>query len=306
MSEVNHAVLGLPRVSIITATYNSGKTLEECLISVARQTYANKEHLIIDGQSKDDTLAIIKKYQEQYPDIRYISEADKGVWDAMNKGIDMASGEWLYFLGSDDALKNERVLSNIFAAPGNEDYDVIYGNIEHRNAGTRFDDEFNNKLLARFNIAHQAIFYRKTVFEKTGKFDLRYVAFSDYANNIKWFGNKTIRRKYASNIICVYNETGLSSIYFDKTFFREKPAMLLKYLKFEQPADFTDAVRHVIYTQLKNGDITGALRNLVFLFRHAGPTFNKWLFIKEFMAILLKKNDHLAGQKFKEKRWKKP
>jgi hypothetical protein len=223
----------------------------------------------------------------------------------MNKGIHLSTGEWLYFMGGDDILYNEKVLAAIFGASDVNNYDIIYGNIQHRNAGTQFDDEFDVELLARFNIAHQAIFYRKSVFETIGKYSLNYISYSDYATNIKWFGNEKIRRKYVKDIICIYNETGLSSIFFDRAFYRDKLYLLLKYLKFAKPEDFTDAARHTIYTQLKNDDITGALKNFMILFKHAEPSFNKKLFIKEFLALIFKKSDAMAGQKFKEKRLKK-
>ncbi len=291
----------MPMVTIITPSYNSAATIEACLKSVALQTYPNKEHVIIDAASKDDTIAVVKRYQALYPHIRYISEQDKGVWDAMNKGIDLSRGEWLYFMGGDDALYSDSILAKVFEKNDVGDYDVVYGNIQHLNAGTQFDNEFTVKLLARFNIAHQAIFYRKTLFDKIGKYSLDYKACSDYAINIKWFGNETVRRKYLKDIICVYNETGMSSVFFDKAFYRDKPSLLIKYLKFEKPEDFTDAARHTIYTQLKNDDVAGAFSNLRILFKHAGPSFDKWLFIKEFVTLIFKKNDTLAGQKFKRK-----
>ena len=289
----------LPKVSIITPTYNSAEVIEVCLQSVAQQNYMNKEHLILDAQSKDDTLNIVREYQHSYPHIKLISEPDKGIWDAMNKGIALSEGEWVYFMGSDDALHNENVLTKIFGTGEGNNYDIIYGNVQHRNTGKQFNDEFDTKLLARFNIAHQAIFYRKTVFETTGNYSLKYFSGSDYAVNIQWFGNKKIRRKYVEDVICIYNEAGLSSVFFDRPFHRDKLNMLLKNLEFDKPEHLTDAGRHIIYNQLKNNDIIGALANLRILFKHAGPGFDKRLFIKEFLALIFKKSDALAGQKFK-------
>jgi glycosyltransferase involved in cell wall biosynthesis len=285
----------LPKVTIVTPAYNSAKVIEECLRSVAAQTYADKEHLIIDAKSKDDTLKIIREYQEKYPHIRLVSEPDKGIYDAMNKGIGLAAGEWLFFMGSDDALAGPDVLSSIFEKYNSADYDIFYGNVQHKNAGKEFDDEFDVKLLARFNIAHQCIFYRKTVFDVTGKFNLSYTACADYCVNIKWFCNEHLRHKYVKTIVCVFNEAGLSSIIYDKYFYRDKLDLLLKYLKFERPQDFTDAARHAIYLQLKKRDIKGAFANLVKLFRYEDTSFDKVLFIKEFIVLLFKKPE--AAQK---------
>ena len=92
----------LPKISIITPTLNAAETLEACILSVKNQTYLNKEHLIIDGQSTDGTLHILKKHAENYPQLKWITENDDGIYDAMNKGIDLSSGDWLYFMGSDD------------------------------------------------------------------------------------------------------------------------------------------------------------------------------------------------------------
>ena len=93
--------------SIITATYNSEKTLERTIKSVLNQSYSNFEYIIIDGNSSDKTLYIIKKYEEEFTKkklvFKYLSENDKGIYDAWNKGIDLASGEWISFLGSDDS-----------------------------------------------------------------------------------------------------------------------------------------------------------------------------------------------------------
>lgn len=88
----------LPKVSVITPSYNSAQTIEACLKSVAGQSYQNKEHLIIDGQSKDETIKIVKKYQALYPHIRFVSEPDKGVWDAMNKGIDLSASGFILWV----------------------------------------------------------------------------------------------------------------------------------------------------------------------------------------------------------------
>jgi glycosyltransferase involved in cell wall biosynthesis len=285
----------LPKVTIITPAYNSAKFIKTCLESVAVQTYANKEHLIIDGLSKDNTAKIVEEYQLKYPHIKLISERDKGIYDAMNKGIDLASGEWLFFMGSDDELAGPDVLSSVFEKPENMDYDILYGNIQHKNAGRQFDNEFTSALLARFNIAHQCIFYRKTLFSIIGKFNLSYAACADYFANIKWFGNEKVKRRYIKTIICIYNEYGFSSIIYDKNFYRDKLKILLKYVKFEKPEYFTNAGRHTIYEQLKHRDIPGAFKNLVILFRHQDKNFDKVTFIKEFIVLLLKTKKNAAG-----------
>ena len=97
------------KITIITASFNSGKTLRDTIESVLGQTYIDFEHLIIDGGSKDDTLEIIKEYEPRYKGrLRWISEPDKGLYDAMNKGIRMATGEVVGILNSDDFYTSDK------------------------------------------------------------------------------------------------------------------------------------------------------------------------------------------------------
>lgn len=96
------------KISIITVSYNAAKTIEQTIQSVVNQTYDNIEYIIIDGGSTDGTVDIIKKYEDKIA--YWVSEPDKGIYDAMNKGILKASGEYIYFLGADDWLYNESVM----------------------------------------------------------------------------------------------------------------------------------------------------------------------------------------------------
>src|SRR5246127_4505724 len=100
-----------PSFSVIIPTYNSAKTISQSIQSVLRQSFTGYEVLIIDGASTDDTLAITSAFNSER--IKTISEKDRGVYDAMNKGIKLAKGQWLYFLGSDDALYDDSVLEKI-------------------------------------------------------------------------------------------------------------------------------------------------------------------------------------------------
>lgn len=102
------------KISIITVTYNSSKTLKDTLESVLKQTYKDYEHIIVDGLSKDNTMEIVKEYERKYDGkLRYISEKDTGLYDAMNKGIKMATGDIIGILNSDDIYAHENVLKEI-------------------------------------------------------------------------------------------------------------------------------------------------------------------------------------------------
>ena len=150
-----------PKISIIIPTYNASKTLSVALESILEQSFNDYEILIIDGLSTDHTVELAKGYQDER--IKIISEKDSGIYDAMNKGIRLAKGEWLYFLGSDDRLFDKDVLKKVSQWFG-QDYDVLYGNVVFSISQRVYDGRFSaQKLIAR-NICHQAIFTKKKRF----------------------------------------------------------------------------------------------------------------------------------------------
>jgi glycosyltransferase involved in cell wall biosynthesis len=219
-------MIKLPKISIITPTRNAGKTLEACILSVVNQTYLNKEYRIIDGLSTDGTLGIVKKYADIYPYIKWISEKDEGIYDAMNKGIDLSSGEWIYFLGADDSFYSDGVLDDIFNQEDISNFDVIYGNVQWGNAGREYDGPFSKLDLLQKNICHQAIFTRKSVFDKIGKFDTNYKIWADWVFNMKWFNMKYIRHAYINKIIAKYGLGGMSSNSYDSYFLQNKDSLI--------------------------------------------------------------------------------
>ena len=166
----------LPTITIITPVLNGELTLENCLESVAKQTYPYKEHWIIDGGSSDNSLSIIKIWAEKYPHIHYISQKDTGIYQAMNKGIDLSTGEWLYFMGCDDVLTNNNVLE-LVSQHSNTSSDLLFGSILIEGFS---EPIIRNSITSwkRFifsTILHSGIFYRKiylknTVMMKQSKF----------------------------------------------------------------------------------------------------------------------------------------
>lgn len=124
----------IPFFSIITATYNSSSVIGGCINSLLNQDFKNFEHIIVDGNSKDATIEIINTIRNENDEygkcLRFISEEDLGIYDAFNKGMDLASGEYLFFLGSDDQLHDEKTLSNVYEALSDqENVFMSYGNI---------------------------------------------------------------------------------------------------------------------------------------------------------------------------------
>jgi glycosyltransferase involved in cell wall biosynthesis len=204
-----------PIFSIITATFNSEKTLERTIKSVLKQSFTNYEYLIIDGNSTDNTLNIIKDYENEFLkrgiSFKYISEPDKGIYDAWNKGITLASGDWISFLGSDDYY-----IENAF--------DIYFSNIKteynYLHSKVRLVDENDKqlKLLGRdivkkqffqyMKIAHVGSFHHKSLFINK-KFSLEYKSASDYLFFLKNFD--LIKPFYINKITAVMQFGGVST-----------------------------------------------------------------------------------------------
>ena len=154
-----------PLISIITVTFNAEKVLEETILSVIDQKYANIEHIIIDGGSTDGTLDIIRKYDSHIS--FWISEPDNGLYDAMNKGIKVAKGDWLNFLNAGDNYSSMDVLKDLFSTP--VDSTLVYGDINivfpdnttkyHKAVELQSDKSIMHGML----VCHQAIFYHKSI-----------------------------------------------------------------------------------------------------------------------------------------------
>jgi glycosyltransferase involved in cell wall biosynthesis len=207
-----------PKISVIIVVYNAVKTLEKAMNSVLQQTYKNIELVIIDGGSVDGTLEILKKYEESK--LKWISEPDKGIYDAMNKGIRIASGEWLYFLGADDELFDNKTLENIFKESNVDDVALLYGNVKRGASKRPYDGVFAYQKLLKKNISHQAIFYNKNIFKKIGNYNVRYKTHADWDLNLRCFEYKNISARYIDRIIATFGTGGLS-VNYDIPFLRE-------------------------------------------------------------------------------------
>lgn len=201
-------------LSIIIPTYNSSKTIRKCLESIIYQSFKDWEVLVIDGLSTDNTIYTAKTYEDNR--IRIFSEPDYGIYDAMNKGIKLAKGEWVYFLGSDDYLINNQVLNEVFVR-NLCDFDVVYGEVESDNLSPRNGGEWTFSNL-EYNRCHQAIFYRRTIFQKFGLYNIKYKSLADYDLNLKWFLNTKINNIYLPIIIAHYSMGGYSSMHEDNNF----------------------------------------------------------------------------------------
>jgi glycosyltransferase involved in cell wall biosynthesis len=217
----------MPVCSIVIPTYNSEKTLQRALDSVLEQTFPDFELLIIDGLSTDRTSSIIGDYAARDKRIRFVSEKDKGIYDAMNKGIDLAKGDWVYFLGSDDQLYKNDVLASVFTKEENLSSDVLYGDVYSSLFNGIYDGEFDEEKILNRNICHQAIFFRKEVFNKIGKYNLKYKGYADWDHNFRWFFSGRLSHRYVSTVIADFSAGGFSHASEDLAFKRDK---VLNYL----------------------------------------------------------------------------
>ncbi|HVI72661.1 MAG TPA: glycosyltransferase family 2 protein, partial [Pyrinomonadaceae bacterium] len=188
-----------PLVTVITVVFNGAKTLEQAILSVITRSYDNIEFIIIDGGSTDGTLDIIRKYEHAID--YWVSEPDKGTYDAMNKALDVALGERIYFLGCDDLLVNN--LRDI--APLFRNRDVLYyGDVYMIHRHRLYDGAFNGCKLVVRNICQQAIFYPRAVFEKY-RFDTRYQTLADYHLNMSCYADPNLSLTYVPELVAIYN-----------------------------------------------------------------------------------------------------
>lgn len=240
------SLMNIVKLTIIIPAYNSEKTISETLKSVVEQDVNEIECLIIDGNSTDRTINIVKDYVNKYSFIKYISETDKGIYDAMNKGIALANGSYLYFMGSDDVFYNKDILQNLFSLECFNITDFIYGNVLFKYNKMEVGEEkaYLKLIKSQENICHQSIFYSRRVFEKLGKYDLKYPIYSDFNMNIRCFRDATISKKYIDSVICIFNEKGTSHFHRSKdTYFIELHEEYVK--NYEDPVAMYDTLKQL-------------------------------------------------------------
>ncbi|KQR72065.1 glycosyltransferase family 2 protein [Pedobacter sp. Leaf176] len=189
----------MPKLTVITIVYNNVRDIERTIKSVLNQTHKNTEYIIIDGKSTDGTLEIIEKYKANISKI--VSEPDKGIYDAMNKGLAVATGDYVLFMNSGDEIYDEHTVEDVFAsAPG---ADIYYGETEMYNdnwesLGRRRHEAPENFDWKSFrfgmNVSHQAIYIKRSI---TVPYDLKY----KYSSDIDWIIKAA---KKSSNIVNVH------------------------------------------------------------------------------------------------------
>ena len=187
-----------PRLSVITIVYNNVRDIERTIQSVINQTYSNIEYVIVDGLSNDGTLQVIDKYKSQIT--KLISEKDEGIYDAMNKGLALATGDYVIFMNSGDGFYDNETVAAVFAAA--EDADIYYGETEMIADDGSSLGQRRHKAPAKFtwrgfkygmSISHQAIYIRRSLAEP---YDPRYQLSSD----IDWIIRAAKKAKKIVNV----------------------------------------------------------------------------------------------------------
>ncbi len=193
------------KLSIITATYNSGRTIKDTMNSVLSQSYTDYEHIIIDGGSTDDTLDIIRELEPEYKGkLIYVSGPDHGIYDAMNKGLALASGDVVGVLNSDDFFADRNVLSTIV---NNIDrVDAVYGDLDFVDCkdskkivrlwrGSQFEP---GAFMKGWHPAHPTFYARKECYDQFGGFDITYDVSADFELMLRFLEKGKITSRYVA------------------------------------------------------------------------------------------------------------
>ena len=208
------------KISIITTTYNSASTVADTFESVLRQTYTDIDYWVIDGGSKDGTLDIIKAYQDKFEGrMNYVSERDHGIYDAMDKGIRLCSGDVVGILNSDDYYTSDDVLATYAKEFADKSIDAVYGDIHFINADNpdKIIRYYSSSLFSPFWLrfgfmpAHPSFYVRKSVYDKCGQYSLDYMIASDFDMMVRLFHKYKIKSKYIKKDFVTMRTGGMST-----------------------------------------------------------------------------------------------
>ena len=203
------------KISIITVCKNAVDSIEDTLLSLYGQTYNNIEHIVIDGASTDGTLEILNKYQDKIA--YFVSESDSGIYNAMNKGIKAATGDFLYFLNATDSLYDETVFETIVKEfEQHKNLKILWGKVqfteEKKDTSVLLYDDINFKSdFAYKNPCHQVIFYKNDIFKKYGGYDEEFPIYADYDFNLRMLAINNLECKYIPKFLARFELGGIST-----------------------------------------------------------------------------------------------
>jgi glycosyltransferase involved in cell wall biosynthesis len=204
-------------ISIVTATWNCANTLPDCLASVARQKYTNCEHIIIDGVSTDGTIDVINKHIDQIATFK--TEPDKGIYDALNKGIQLATGDVVGFLHADDLYSSDHTLAKIAKAFENPKVCAVYGDLEYVSQGdtSKVIRRWQSRQFKQGDLswgwmpAHPTLYVRRDWYSKIGGFDISYRIAADYLSILKLFTQPAFKTEYIPEVLVTMRLGGASN-----------------------------------------------------------------------------------------------
>lgn len=220
--------MGHPLVSIIIPVFNAEKTLGRAITSILNQSYPNTELIVVDGQSSDQSLQIALKHKRESDVV--LSEPDTGVYDAVNKGLDAATGEWIFVLGADDYLANDQVLQHVFTKKHNGK--LIFGSVKNLGVNHRLVPEihkskFGKGLYWRNTLHQQSAFYHASLFQNF-RFDEKLKVLGDYDFHLFLMLQKTTYQE-VNELVAICEASGLSKT-FNTDLYREELRMKRKCL----------------------------------------------------------------------------
>lgn len=260
------------KISVITVVYNNKKTLEETINSVLSQSYKNIEYIIVDGKSTDGTLDIINKYKKNIS--KFVSEKDNGIYDAMNKGVNMATGDIVYFLNSDDIFYDNNVLEIVVKAfQKNLDYDYIYGGVVSRGIFNSGKDNIflreisNHSIKMGQNIPHQSLFVKRTQFEEIGLFNTNLKVNADYDFECRLV-KEDKKGHHIKYLVAYYSQNGYSSR-GGWNLYQEKISVIKNHFGYYYASLYfiKGAFTHLVVSILKKFGIAGLVSNLINMIR---------------------------------------
>ncbi len=205
------------KISIITIAYNSGHSIADAIQSVLAQTYPNIEYVIVDGKSKDNTVEVVKSFGDRIS--KFVSEPDKGIYDALNKGIKMATGDIIGFMHSDDLFASDDIIEKVAALFVKHDVDSIYGDLQYvykndTNKVLRYwrSGDFSiRKLRMGWMPPHPTFYVKKKVYDQYGLFNTNFRIAADYDTMLRFLGKYRISTMYLPEVMVKMRVGGASN-----------------------------------------------------------------------------------------------
>lgn len=205
------------KISIITVVFNNESNIQDCIETILGQTYPNIEYIIIDGKSTDKTIDIIKSYGDKIS--KFISEEDKGIYDAMNKGISIATGDVIGILNSDDFYTSDKVIETIASKFMTKNIDATFSDLDYvsfkdKNCITRkwrSTPYYNNAFIRGWHPAHPTFFVKKEIYNKYGSFDLNFDISADFEIMLRFIEKYKIKTYHIPQVLVKMREGGESN-----------------------------------------------------------------------------------------------